>query len=87
MRKQPDRFKFVLLFGLIISIPLAINYYIFKLLVTFFISSISWDYSLMELLFVSITSIFGDCSSERTFRVKEQPMSMYKILKFNYMVF
>ncbi|MFD1170304.1 hypothetical protein [Oceanobacillus caeni] len=59
MRKQPDRFKFVLLFGLIISIPLAINYYIFKLLVTFFISSISWDYSLMELLFVSITSIFG----------------------------
>ncbi|MFD2630015.1 hypothetical protein [Oceanobacillus kapialis] len=57
MRKQPGKLTFVLSFGLLFSIPLAINYYIFKFLLTIFFSSVSWDYSLIELLFVSLTCI------------------------------
>jgi len=61
MRKQPGKIKFVLTFGLISFIPLVINYYVFKLLViTFFLKSFSWSYSLIELLFVSIACmLFG----------------------------
>ena len=45
--------NFVLLFGIIISIPLLINYYLFKILISlvsflFF----SWEYSLTELVLV-----------------------------------
>jgi len=60
MNKQPGKFKFVLIFGIIFSIPLAMNYYVCKLLILFLFRSFTWNYSLIELSFVLIASIlFG----------------------------
>ncbi|WP_042149349.1 hypothetical protein [Paucisalibacillus sp. EB02] len=50
------RVNFILLFGIILSIPLMINYYVIKILITllsFFF--ISWDYTHKELLIVLFT--------------------------------
>ena len=50
------RFNFVLLFGMILTVPLIINYYVIKILITFLsFSFINWGYSLIELLYVTIT--------------------------------
>lgn len=49
------RINFVLLFGMIIFIPLMLNYYVIKILITLLsFSFISWKYSLTELLLVTI---------------------------------
>lgn len=50
--------NFVLLFGIIIFIPLMINYYVIKIIITFLsFSFISWEYSLIELLIVTIICV------------------------------
>ena len=50
--------NFVLLFGIIISIPLLINYYLFKILISLLsFSFFSWEYSLTELVLVTITCV------------------------------
>lgn len=57
MQKQIGAFNFILLFGLLLSIPLVINYYILKLVISF-LTAFNWENSFNELIIVSITCIF-----------------------------
>jgi len=57
--EQPGKIKFILSITLFLFMPLLINYYALKYLITFFFG-ISWEYSLKELFGVSLVcSLFG----------------------------